>query len=324
LRRGEILFVELLMMIPGKSNEFSLQSLFRVAGCLLSIGFSLAGAGCGGNGLNDTRIKSKLETGREFLNSLNFNQALVTYQVLYEDLTVSDPEWRESAFGYATCLWHAAPASEANVTRAESIFREIIEAIPESDWARISRLHLARIRMLRDFPGDPEDPEGAIPLLEELLDDPTVVRHEALLRLAECYRMDYDNPAKLQRAKEILGEWLQDYPENPFAAAMWEQIGWIELLDFENREGALEAFQRAFRLGFADPTREGELLWRIAELARATGKPKLAATYYARVITDAPSSGRGFEAQEKIKTLRDTVPGMEAVAVPELNLMFDE
>jgi tetratricopeptide (TPR) repeat protein len=312
------------MKYPNSSSNISLHPVFRVFGSLLFAGFMIVGGGCGGDGMSGSRIRSELETGRDFLNSLNFNQALAIYRLLYGDLTEADAEWSEAAFGYATCLWHAAPASEANVNQAESIFREIVDTIPESDWARISRLHLARIRMLRDFPGDLEDPEGAIPLLEGLLDDPTVVRHEALLRLAECYRMDYDNPGKLRRAKQILEEWLQEYPENPFAAAMWEQVAWIELLDFENREGALEAFQRAFELGFADPTREGELLWRIAELALATGDPKLAATYYARVVTDAPSSGRGFEAQEKIKTLRDTVPGMESVPVPELNLMFDE
>jgi tetratricopeptide (TPR) repeat protein len=286
------------------------------------VGFSLGCGGCSGGGLRETRIRSELEIGRDFLNSLNFNQALDIYLDLYGNLTAAAPEWSEVAFGYATCLWHAAPASEENVRQAESVFREIMESIPESDWARISRLHLARIRMLRDFPGDLEDPDGAMPLLEGLLDDSTVVRHEALLRLAECYRMEYDNPDKIRRARDLLAEWLQDYPDNPFAAAMWEQVAWMELLDFKNEEGALEAFQRAFALGFADPTREGELLWRIAELARATGNAKLAATYYARVITDAPSSGRGFEAQEKIKVLRDTVPGMETFTVPELNLRF--
>lgn len=282
------------------------------------------GAGCGLGQKDDVKIQEELEIGRGFMNSLNFNQALDIYRSIYEELDYGHPVWIEAAFGYATSLWHSAPAAENDVVQAESVFNEIIERFPDSDWSRVSRLNIARIRMLRDFSGDVEDPTGAIPLLEGLLQDPTLVRHEALLRLAECYRMQFDDVENIQRAQKILRGWLHDYPENPFAAAMWEQIAWMALLDFGENKTALEAFQRAYELGFSDPTREGELLWRMAELAQATGQPELAASFFGRVVTDAPTSGRAFEAIERIKRLRATVPGMESISVPELNLRFSE
>lgn len=267
------------------------------------------------------RLEKELAAARDFMSSLNYNAAADVYRPILEDLPEADPHWPEAAFGYATSLWHRTPPGDGLVDEARQVFESIIAARPGSDWARAARLNIARIHMLRDFPGDAEDPAAAIPILEAIAAEAEgFIRHEAMVRLVECHRMDFENRESLERARQLLTDWLAEHPANPLAALMWEQLGWMELLDFERPEAALAAFMEAEAIGFSDPSQGGLMLWRIAELARSAGRIGEAVRFYQKVVREAPSSGRAFEAQRALREIRASVPGMEAIQIPELKL----
>jgi tetratricopeptide (TPR) repeat protein len=105
---------------------------------------------------------------------------------------------------------------------------------------------------------------------------------------------------------------------------MWEQVGWLELEVFENRKAAIGAFMEAEEIGFADPSKKGTLLWLLAQLVREEGDPRRAANYYAKLIEEAPSSGRAYEAQQALLDIRDTVPGMESLEIPDISLFMGQ
>ncbi len=285
-------------------------------------GLCLLLAGCGWGRDRTAVLEEELARAGAYLDALNFRFALPIYAAVYRELPVEDSHWLEAAFGYANCLWHVAPPSRQNINRAIEVFERIAAEAPGTDWAAAARLSLARIEMLRNFPGDQENPAGAIPILERLLDEAEgPIRHEAMLRLAECHRMDFDNPESLRTARALLTGWLERYPDNPLASVMWEQVGLLDLLSFNDPAGALAALMQAEAIGFGDPGRKGQLLWRMAVLGEQTGRMDLAVRYYQKLILEVPASGRAYEAQQALQRIRDTVPGMEAIEVPDLHLL---
>lgn len=288
-------------------------------GLISSLILLLAGCGSGMDGLDE--LESEMAAARQYLSSLNYAAAGNIYEVIYPALPKDDPHWPEVAFGYANCLWHETPPNPDRVEQAHNIFTELAERQAGTDWGDSALLSLARIEMLRDFPGDAVNPAGAEPILESLVEESTgFIRHEALLRLAECKRMDFRNRESMEAARNLLTGWLEAHPDNPLASLMWEQLAWMELLDFERPEPALEAFLRAEAIGFADPSRAGVLFWEMAEISREVGRYGEAVRLYRKVITDEPTSGRAYDAQRALTQLRKTVPGLEGMEIPELKL----
>jgi tetratricopeptide (TPR) repeat protein len=289
----------------------------------ITLGLGVILSGCGGETTKEGGINRQLEAGARFLDSLNFNQAADIYELLYKDLEETDGRWPEAAFGYAVALWNRTPPSPESIGQAEEVFEQVSRAVPGTEWDRAARLNLARIHMLRDYPGDEEDPEAAIPILEALTRENGLLRHEALVRLAECHRMRYDDDESLTAARDQLMSWLEQYPDNPLASLMWEQVGWLELEDLQDREAAVAAFERAAALGFADPSKKGMLLWTLAQLLLEENEPQRAAVYFTRLIEEAPASGRAYEAQVALRKIRETVPGMESLTIPDITLFTE-
>jgi tetratricopeptide (TPR) repeat protein len=279
----------------------------------------LGGCGSGGDGIEE--LESELTAARQYLSSLNYSAAQKVYEAIYPVLPTDDPHWPEAAFGYANSLWHQTPPSPEGVEQARDIFTELAEKHADTDWGDSALLSLARIEMLRDFPGDEENPAGAEPILERLVEKSRgFIRHEALVRLAECKRMDFRDRESLEAARKLLTDWLEAHPDNPLASLMWEQLAWMELLDFGRSEPALDAFLKAEAIGFADPSQAGLLFWEMAEISREVGRHGEAVRLYKTVITEEPTSGRAYDAQRALIQVRKTVPGFEGIEIPELRL----
>ncbi|MGC9452186.1 MAG: tetratricopeptide repeat protein [Oceanipulchritudo sp.] len=292
----------------------------RRSGLLLLAGLLLFN-GCDWGGDEVVALEKELAGARALVESLNYNEARPVYGRIYAELPEADPHWRETAFGYASCLWHMMPPSEENLRQAEAVFGRLSEAAAGTAWGEAARMNLARIQMLRDYPGDEENPEAAIPILRELVERGNgYIRHEALLRLGECHRMDYLNRESIQKALDLYRDWLGKYPEGPLASSLWEQVGWMELLDFGRKREALDAFIKAEHLGLMDPSKKATVLWRICQLAEEVGEFDLAVPYYRKVIREVPTTGRGYESQLALKRIRKTVPGMENLEIPELRI----
>lgn len=304
-----------------RETKFGKRVLPRLARLMGLGGLLLAAAGCSLFEDETFRLERELAAAHRFMTSLNYNAAADIYRPILEELEVSDPHWPEAAFGYATSLWHQTPPNDGLVEEASQLFERVAAERPGSDWALSARLNLARILMLRDYPGDAEKPEAARSILEGLVEEADgFLRHEAMVRLVETHRMEMDDRASLETARELLRTWLDEHPDNPFAALMWEQLGRMELLDFERPQEALAAFLEAEKIGFSDPSRGGLMLWRIAELARSEGRMEVAVHYYQKLVREAPSSGRAYEAQMALRKIRKTEPGMDAIVIPDLKL----
>jgi tetratricopeptide (TPR) repeat protein len=282
----------------------------------------LLSAGCSWGTAPEAALEKELARARLFLESLNFNDAGGVYRELVDRLAVDDPHWPEAAFGYASSLWHQTPPSQRAVAEATALFQRIAVEKPATEWAQAALLNLARIEMLRDFPGDVENPTGAIPILEELVAGGSgFIRHEALLRLVECHRMDFHDWASVETGLRRLRDWLDQYPDNPLASVMWEQVANMELLDFKREAAALEAFTEAAAIGFADPSRAGQLLWLMGELAREQRLFEQAARSYRQLIIEAPFSGRAYEARQMLEWIRETIPGMQHIDIPQPTIL---
>jgi tetratricopeptide (TPR) repeat protein len=291
-----------------------------VAGALMVL--SLGGCSWGTDSVEE--IEAVMAEGQQLLDSLNYNDAGKLYLPLLERLPEDDAHWPEVAFAYANCLWHQTPPNAAAVDEATALFGRIAETLPDTDWAAASLLSIARIEMLRDFPGDQENPQAAIPILERLIAEQTgLIRHEAVIRLSECHRMALYDWDSIETSLTVLRDWLARHPDNPLAALMWQQIAMSELLDFKRPEAALDALIQAEVIGFADPSRKGQLLWLMAELALGAQRFPEAVEYYQRLIIESPTSGRAYEAQLRLERIRATVPGMEEIEIPPLSLIRD-
>jgi tetratricopeptide (TPR) repeat protein len=296
--------------------------IFRPAALLMLVTF--LSAGCAGDATQEEEVSRQLAEGRQLMDSLNFNQALALYEQAYKDLPEDDAHWPEAAFGYATSLWHQTPPNAATIAEAVEVFQSISRLMPGTEWARASRLSWARILMLRDFPGDAENPEAAMPILEALTREGGMISHEALVRLAECHRMRFADLKELQAARDLLTDWLERHPENPLASLMWEQLAWLELESFNDNGRAIAALEQAEARGFADSSKKGTLLWLLGQLLQERGEHERAALYYTRLIKEVPSSGRAYEAQMVLGSIRDTVPGMESLKIPDINLFMNQ
>ena len=60
---------------------------------------------------------------------------------------------------------------------------------------------------------------------------------------------------------------------------------------------AVSCYLKADEMGLVEEGREGPTYWRIAVLAERNGLTDTAITYYTKVITKTPTSGKAYESQ---------------------------
>jgi len=302
-----------------------IPSLFRrshrphAVAVLFAVALTLL-AGCGAQDAVDAdEVDAAMAEASRYMQSLDFAKAEDVWKTVYARVQPEDERWLEVAFGYATSAWHRTPPGPDSVKLAQEVFGRIVRQSPGSDYALASELSLARILMLRDFPGDVQDPHGAMLLLKPIMeqDRNPVFRHEAALRHAEALQMQVERPDAAERTSAFLEDWLQRHPDNPYASVMWERLAGIYLYDLKRKAEGLDALLQAERIGLVNTAFIGRTYWKIAELARELGRFDVAVRFYTRAIVEAPRTGRSWEAQQRLADIRDTVPGFENLDIPE-------
>ena len=134
---------------------------------------------------------------------------------------------------------------------------------------------------------------------------------EATLRIAATWVQTFEIE-QVKRGVSILQHWLAAHPNDPLASAMWQYLGQTFFYPLESYEESLACYLEADRLGLLEPGRAGIIYWRMATMAdRLLGKRDVAAAYYTKIVTDAPTSGKAYEAQLALRRLKVSVPDIQ-------------
>jgi hypothetical protein len=267
----------------------------------------LAGlCGCGGDPHGGADAASLVARGLEDIERFDFAQGRERFAAARARSEPGGADWRRATYGQAVCAHHKTPPEPRLVAEAEALYRELAGRGGSSREAAAAHLGLARLAELRDFEGDPEDLPAAREQYRLVLagwgGDP--LAGEAALRLAATLLQTLDGP-QVREGCRILEERLAAHPRDPLAACMWLCLGdaWHQQLGDPRR--AVECLVRADEAGLPANGSEWTTWWRIARLAEdpPVGDRGLAARYYRRLVEEAPTSGKAWEAQQRLRGL---------------------
>ncbi len=293
-------------MPPGHPTPLIPIFLLAVAAWLLT--------GCGGRApaLDEERALVFLSDAHTEASVFNYNRAYDLYGQARARAERGGDTWIESTFGLATAGWHRLPPNRASILEARGLFEELAELLPEnSSYLPRVLLNLGRIIELRNFPGDTVDPELARTYYERVRDkwEGTIHADEAAGRIAANALHYVDDPERVRAGLEELESYLERRPDSPIANVLWYFLGdkyWFFLDDAEKSFAALE---RSVELGLVERARAWHTFWRMARMARENlNDPVLAASYYARIVQEAPRSPRVHEALLAYNELRERYP----------------
>jgi outer membrane protein assembly factor BamD (BamD/ComL family) len=262
------------------------------------------------------------EATRE-LSFFNFQIALGLYEDAAEHLQAGDGElWLQVQLGKALAAQSNTPATREMLAEAEAAYRRVIDAAPGSAYAGRATLNLGRIAEIRDFGGDEIDLDTARQRYREVLEGwpGTRLADEAALRYADTYFQRFDDPTAVAEGAEFLETYARDRATSHLLPVIWEVLATVKQDKLNDRAGALEAFLKAEELGLAEPNAAGMIYYRAAKLAEEQPeKLDTAIRLYQKVITDAPRSGRAFNAQLALQRLQKDHPG-RVIEIPAIEM----
>lgn len=293
--------------------------LRRGLALLVSAVLLLVGGCSSGNDIDDPQAVVDIAT--QELNTYDFTRAAELLGQVYNVLPEDHPLMPEVTFMYAMALWHLTPPTPEQVTEASRLFRTLAEAQPQTPWSREARLNLARVQMLRDYPDDPPQLAAARETLRPLIEGEPVdhLTHEAALRYGESLCAGFENRENIEQGITFLESWLADYPDNPFAATMWEFVGEQYMGLPDKPAEAHDAFRQALELGPASSSNLARFLWRLARLAdEDLNRPDLTVEYLLRILRETPRTGRVWEASQWLKRIKATEPGFADLEIPAI------
>lgn len=267
---------------------------------------------------------SPVQLAGRYLAYQQFDKAYKAFRKVHQDMPVSDPQWPLVTYSMAHAQWHRTPASAQTVSDARSLFESILTKQPDSDIVPRARMSLGRLHELSDHAGDEIDLAAAESQYDQVMadypDQPII--HEAAFRKAGViFKRWQEDPQAPIRSCEYLVQWLQKYPDNPFASGMWQTIGFVQWSFLRNAETALAAYLRADELGLQDTINAGRTFWTIATLAEQTGKLETAVKFHRKIVIETPRSGRAYESRLVLKRLKAENPSM-SIDVPPLQDQF--
>jgi hypothetical protein len=143
--------------------------------------------------------------------------------------------------------------------------------------------------------------------------------HEAVFRIAGALMQQFEDADKVRRGVETLEHWLADHPDNPFAGGMRLAL-YDQYRTTDRPREALRQLVEGDRVGMPVP-RVGEFYWQAGELARQlyADEPELLDTavyFYTKTVVDTPSSGRAYQALDRLRGLAEVNPQAE-IEIPE-------
>lgn len=261
---------------------------------------------------------AQFQAASELIVRFEFDDAYDSFAELRDALGPSHARYREACFGLAVAAQHRIPPEMDYINEAAALYEEIIALNATDALAARSMINLGRILELRDDLNDPIRPDDAIQYYDQVIaqfpnED---VAHEAAFRKAGALIQQFNDPPDIERGVKELEQWLATYPDNPFAGGMH-----VYLYDYyrplDQPEPALRHLIEGDRAGFP-VSRVGEMYWQGGRLAETLPDRLDDAVYfYTKVITDAVSSGRAYEAQSALERLKREHPDAQ-IEVPKI------
>jgi len=256
-------------------------------------------------------VDEDLATAKAELGYLNFDKAADLFATVRARSERGSVPWLQATFGQAVAVQQGTPATPERVTESAALYNELIEAAPATPLAARSTMNLGRLAELSDYYQDRIDLPAARERYQAVVqtwpDDP--IAGEATLRLAGSYIQTF-NADDVRTGIAVLEQWLASHPPQtePLASAMHQYLGDTYFYPLGDLRKSLDAYMTADKVGWTDEADVGRVLWRIAVIADRVGDRDAAVRYYTKVITDAPTSGKPYEAQVALKRLGAPAP----------------
>jgi len=271
---------------------------------LLVAAIALALSGCGESS-KPVDAKAEIAAGTEQCLRYSFDLAADHFVRARAAAAPGTEEWLQATLGLAVAIHHRVPLNAQRINeQAVPLYEEAFAKGGRSLTAARAALNRGRAAEQRDEKDDPIDAETARTwykkVAEGWADDP--IAGEATLRLVESYIQTLD--AEQARTGIALGEArATSHPADPWTGSLWQQAGdawWVVVHD---RENAIRCLLKAEEAGLPDPARGWITIWRIATLAEEAGKREIAIDHFRRIVEKYPASGKGWEAQQRLRGL---------------------
>jgi tetratricopeptide (TPR) repeat protein len=273
-----------------------------LAPALLVLALGLAG--CGGG---DAAVKTPdqlVAQGLDELGRYEFADAYASFAEAAARAPAGGALRRKAVFAQAVVCHQWQPASEARITEAAGLYRQLADA-GEGEEAVQSLLRLGRLAELGDYFGDQEDLPKAREIYQQVMArwPQRAEAGEACLRLAAAWAQALDDES-VRKGVAALDGWLQAHPDEPKAAIMLQYASELHWAFLHDAKSAVACLIEADRRGFDCDGREWQYCWRIARLAEEQLKDReLAIRYYRKIITTYPKSGSAWESQQELRRL---------------------
>ncbi len=263
-----------------------------------------------------SRAEDTLETRTLLSNALaeirvfNFADAYKKYAQLRISAEAGSETWQEATFCQAVTAQQRSPVQKASIIEAEELYKSILEKTPDSKYAPRATMNIGRIYELNDFYDDVVDLEKARAYYEKVIEQwpEKRIASEAALRVAASYLQTYESN-KVVKGIAFLEEWLFQHPDDPLASLMWQYAGKTYMYPLKNYAKSFECYKHADKYGILTKTQRGNIYWNMAKMAEEELNDRdSAVTYYTKIITDEPTSGKAYESQLALRRLGASVP----------------
>lgn len=251
--------------------------------------------------------------GAEEAGRFSWDTAAVAFAQAEKAAAAGSPQRIKATYGRAVVAHNRTPASAAGIAEAEALYARVIADAPTSAEAGLATYYLGQIAAAGDYFQDVEDLPKARALFTKAVEGWAGQEAASLaaLALADAWAAEL-TPEAMRTGCEFLEAWLAKHPDDPYAVVDWQWLGNAWQVGLGDSAKAVACFRKADALGLVPNGRQHEVLWRIARMAeRDLGDKALAIEYYRRLIVERPSSGKGWEAQQRLIALGEQPPELK-------------
>ena len=272
-------------------------------------------AGCGGAKSVDP--KAAIAEGAEFCIRYNFDLAVGSFASARAAAEPGSELWLQATLGLAVARHQQVPIELDRIAEAARLYEEVAEKGGTSLLAARACLNRGRIAEQSDTNADVIDLAGARAWYQKVIDGwpEQPMAGEATLRLAVTW-MQTLKPDDVRIGIRLCEE-RAARPGETWAGSLWKQAGDAWWLSLRDHTQAIRALAKCVETGHPDPARAWTTSWRIATLAEEIGDRPNALTYYRRIIERHPTSGRAWDAQNRMRALGAEPPPIKLAILPE-------
>ncbi len=224
-------------------------------------------------------------------------------------------EARANLLGEGVTLLTIQPRTQGNISRAQSIFEELIAGNPKDTIGLAARMHLAR---LFEFHVSPQDPQKAKeiyePLLEDGIGDPLAELAASRLALIELYAAD--SPGEMNAIAQKLAVHGANLQTSIGRREFYSNLGLTLLQLRGDNKLAMDYLIAAEAEGLPMQQLDAPLLISIGALAEELGDVETARKYYSLFVSRYKRDARRYSVLEKLESLGATTEPNQAVTIP--------